>query len=297
MTAKQSAEVGELDPTYPDPLREISQRPERLYLKGRWPLPAAPMFGIVGTRRASSYGLHMAREISRDLARAGAIIVSGMAAGIDAAAHQAALDVGGITVGVLGHGLKWQYPKENKHLYEAMRERATLISEFPYELEPRPALFPQRNRIISGLSRGVVVIEADIKSGALITARFAADQSRDVFAVPGIVSNPMTRGCHLLIKEGAKLVESAEDILQEYEDLFPRHRAVIPSNMAQELGTSGMTVAEIAVFSSLSHIPITVDDLAQVTGLPVDQLAGALLSLELKNRIQALSGQRYAIKN
>lgn len=285
------------DPEYPELLRNISAAPEELHVIGRWPLPKVPAFGIVGTRRASAYGLDMARSISRALVEAGAMIISGMAAGIDAAAHQAALDAGGVTTGVLGHGLKWQYPKENKRLYQAMRERGTLMTEFAYDMQARPSFFPQRNRIISGLSLGVVVIEADRKSGALITARYAADQSRDVYAVPGLAQNPMASGCHYLIKEGAKLVESADDILQEYGDLFPK-RCVLPapqeSLFGQMLDLSDM---EKTVFKALSRFPITVDGLVQATGLPVDQLAGALLSLELKNRIQAFSGQRYATKN
>ncbi len=286
-------DIHETDPTYPEMLRDVSGRPKTLQVMGRWPLAPLPAFGIVGTRRPTPYGLKMARQIAYDLVEAGAMVISGMASGIDAAAHEAALEAGGATVGILGHGLKWEYPHENKRLYAAMKEKGTLISEFPYEAHPLPAYFPQRNRIISGLSKGVVVIEAGKPSGALITARFAGEQGRDVFAVPGSVYNVKAVGCHALIKEGAKLVETADDVLAEYGELWRT-----PGVTRQPLmNVQNLTPVEEKLYQTLSLTPVTMDELLQATGFSVDQLAATLLSLELKNLISAHTGQRYATKN
>jgi DNA processing protein len=212
-----------------------------------------------------------------------------MAAGVDAAAHRASLKEQGWTIGVLGHGFEFQYPRENKNLFEQMAVEGTLITEFPYDFPPRSEHFPQRNRIISGLSKGVVVVEAAEKSGALITARYAAEQGKDVFAVPGSLFQTQSKGSNRLIKEGAKLVESAEDVLDEYGVLRPRVQtsAVSPEALSAE---------ESDLLKQVQNAPLSIDELVELNGKPVDRLAELLLSLELKGRISSMPGQRYVAR-
>jgi DNA processing protein len=296
--------VAEQDADYPKALRELPDRPPVLYIKGRWPLPEGRLIGIVGTRRASAYGLEAAKRFTLDLVSRGVVTVSGLAAGIDTCAHRATVQEGGWTVAVLGHGFGYQFPKENVPLFDEIARKGTLVTEFPYDTRPQSRYFPQRNRIISGLSQGVLVVEAGIRSGALITARCAAEQGRDVFVVPGSIFSPQSHGCHRLIKEGAKLVETAADILEEYlelsspavtgggstDDGFP---PTIRGNDADR----DLTPVEKELLEKLSAIPISVDELVEMSGTPVDRLAEVLLSLELKGRIQAMPGQRYVTYN
>jgi len=288
--------VMDTDADYPKALRELTDRPPVLYIKGRWPLPEGFSIGIVGTRRATPYGLEAAERFTLDLVSRGVMTVSGLAAGIDGCVHRTTLQEGGWTVAVLGHGLGHLFPKENKVLFDEIAKRGTLVTEFSYDTPPRASHFPQRNRIISGLSQGVLVIEAGHRSGALITARYAAEQGREVFVVPGSIYNPQSQGCHRLIKEGAKLVESMEDIFVEYG-----LNAVIPECLSRPpLGTpmavgndSNLNPTEKELVKLFSSIPLSVDELVELSGMPVDRLAEVLLSLELKGRIQAMPGQRY----
>jgi DNA processing protein len=281
--------VVEQDADYPEPLRELEDRPPVLYIKGRWPLPEACAIGIVGTRHASPYGLEVTKRFTADLVQKDVLIVSGLAAGIDACAHRATLQGGGWTVAVLGHGFNYRYPAENASLFEEIEKRGTLITEFACDIQPDARNFPRRNRIISGLSRGVLVVEAGHRSGASITARCAAEQGRDVFAVPGSIFSPQSLGCHRLLKHGAQLVETAEDILEVYGLTAPRP-APVPTPVPND---AGLTSDEKDVARRLSEIPLSVDELIEISGLAFDRLAEVLLSLELKGRIRPLPGQRY----
>lgn len=285
--------VSEKDDDYPEALKGIADRPPVLYVKGRWPLPGKGLIGIVGTRHATPYGLDVTARMTGELVRRRLITVSGLAAGVDACAHRTTLEEGGWTVAVLGHGLGYQYPKENVPLFAEIAARGTLVTEFSYDTKPASENFPRRNRIISGLSEGVLVVEAGQRSGASITARYAAEQGRDVFVVPGSIFNPQSVGCHRLIKEGARLVETAEEILETYglaggECMDPR---------PETAGDDDLSQSEKDLMKLLSSIPFSVDELVELSGLPVDRLAEVLLSLEIKGRIQHLPGQRYATKN
>jgi len=231
----------------------------------------------------------MAGQLSADLVSRGAYTVSGLAAGIDAQVHRITLQEGGYTIGVLGHGFGHRYPRENHALFDQILDRGAWVSEFPYETQPTAMNFPRRNRIIAGLSKIVVVVEAGIRSGALITARYAAEQARDVHAVPGRVGEPHAEGCHRLIKEGAMLVESVDDILGPQTGITPRWER-------REEGRQPEKEEEKVILKALSLDPMPIDTLAERTGLPVDRLAGGLLSLELENFIRVYPGQHYGLK-
>jgi DNA processing protein len=281
--------VADIDETYPAMLRQIADPPPVLYHKGRWPLPEKAI-GLVGTRHPSSYGRSVADRLTTELTVEGYMTVSGLAKGIDTVVHQSTLRAGGHTVAVLGCGFGHVFPAENARLQHQIAEEGTLISEFAISTRPHSLHFPQRNRIISGLSKGVVVIEAGKRSGACITARFGAEQGRDVFAVPGSIFEPASAGCHRLIKEGALLVEKAEDILLELgvaavQSPPPAEPAPLPE---------GLSDTEIQVLQLLTTQSRSADELAEVTGSSFGTVANALLVLELKNLIRSLPGQRYA---
>lgn len=278
----------ELESQYPERLRSLSDRPPVLYVRGLWPPPQETWIGIVGTRRASSYGIQMARSLGSQLARCEVATVSGLALGVDTAAHEATLDADGFTIAALGHGLGHRYPRENGRLFDRIAREGCLVTEFPYSMSPEAGLFPRRNRIISGLSQGVVVVEAGIKSGAMITARYAAEQGRDVYAVPGQALDPRSEGTNLLIKEGATLVESVGDIL----DLGNASNKRNALNLQPE---STLGSQELEIYQALKGNLATVDELAYRLGKRFDQLAGALLSLELKGLIRKEAGQQYGI--
>jgi DNA processing protein len=287
-------EVTPQDADYPQSLRELIDRPEVLYIQGRWPLPQSCRIGIVGTRHATPYGAQATERFTRELVGRGVTTVSGLAAGIDTCAHRATLQEGGWTIGVLGHGFGHAFPRENKPLFDEIRKRGTLVTEFSYDTEPRADHFPQRNRIISGLSEGVLVVEAAQRSGASITARFAAEQGRDVFVIPGSIFSPFSQGCHRLIKEGARLVESAQEILEEYGLATPLSSFPTASGGGSK-SDAGLSSREIEILKMMSANPISVDELVELSNMPVDRLAEVLLSLELKGRIQAMPGNQYAI--
>jgi len=278
------------DADYPQGLRELADPPPVLYIKGRWPLSQNLHIGVVGPRKATLYGLEVAKQFTADFVRRDIVTVSGLAAGVDACCHRVTLDEGGWTVAVLGHGFGHFFPKENIPLFEQIAERGTIVTEFEFDTKPEARHFPRRNRIISGLSKGVLVAEASFRSGALITARYAAEQGRDVFVAPGSIFSPLSRGCHRLIKEGAMLVECAQDILDEYG--FEEHQAMSDVQKAPVLHEP-LNTMEKELLELLSCIPVSVDELADVSGRAADQLAETLLSLELKGRIQAMPGQRY----
>ncbi|MDE2483769.1 MAG: DNA-processing protein DprA [candidate division NC10 bacterium] len=279
------------DGGYPELLAAIHSPPPILYLRGTMRPEDRVAVAIVGSRMASPYGSAIAEQISGELAQRGVTIVSGMARGIDAAAHRGALRAGGRTIAVLGCGLGVTYPSEHAELADQIAAQGALISEFPIFTPPKPSHFPQRNRIISGLARGVVVIEAGLDSGALITANYALEQGRDVFAVPGQVTSRFSRGCHQLIKAGAKLTEGWEDIWEEIEP-----QVVTPAQTVLDLSLvrSPLEPEEILIVDTLEAGPMQIDDLIDRTQLPAGQMASLLLSLMLKGMIEELPGKSFA---
>lgn len=279
------------DEAYPQPLAAIHAAPPILYLRGAMRMEDRVAIGIVGSRKATSYGVAMAEQISEELARRGVTIVSGMARGIDAAAHRGALEAGGRTIAVLGCGLGVTYPPEHGELSDRISENGALVSEFPVFAPPKPDHFPRRNRIISGLSLGVVVVEAGIESGALITANYALEQGREVFAVPGQATARYSRGCHQLIKAGAKLTEGWEDIWEEIEP-----QVGLPMSVGARVVGVGppLDEDEILIADVLEAGPLQIDELIGRTQLPAGQMASLLLSLMLKGVIEELPGKSFA---
>jgi DNA processing protein len=269
------------DADYPALLREIADPPPLLYCKGRRELLGAPALAIVGSRNATAQGVRDAEAFAEALAGAGLTVVSGLALGVDAAAHRGGLRGAGSSIAVVGTGLDRIYPARNRALAHQLAAEGLIVSEFALGTRPLPGNFPRRNRIISGLARGVLVVEAAPDSGSLITARLAAEQGREVFAIPGSIHSPLARGCHALIKTGAKLVESAEDILEE----MAWH--VVTRPLAQQ-----QTVSD-PVLAAMDTAPLTVDSLAERTGLTLDALSAKLLLLELEGHVAQLPGGRY----
>jgi len=274
---------------YPKILLEIPDPPPFLYVKGEPAVPE-PAIAIVGSRRASTYGLMTTARLAGELASHGVAVVSGMARGIDTAAHRGALKEGGQSIGVLGCGIDVVYPPENRKLFEEMAGQGALFSEFPMGTLPLAENFPRRNRIISGISRGVLVVEAVENSGSLITAQYALEQGREVFAVPGNINCSTSRGANRLIKQGAKLVESAEDILEE----LPLRQGRIAGDRAAEHGFS-LTPQEAAVYPLLAGSPLHIDDIIVKSALTVGEVSAILLRLELKGAIMQLPGKNFAI--
>jgi DNA processing protein len=272
-------------------LAAIHSPPPILYLRGTIRPEDRVAIAIVGSRQASSYGCTIAEQISGALAERGVTIVSGMARGIDAAAHRGALRTAGRTIAVLGCGLGVTYPPEHTELADQIAAQGAVVSEFPIFTPPKPSHFPRRNRIISGLSRGVVVIEAGLDSGALITANYALEQGREVFAVPGQVTSRLSIGCHQLIKAGAKLAEGWEDIWEEIE-LQVTPRAPIQQDLIPARGT--LEPEEILIVDALEAGSVQIDDLIGQAQLPAGQMASLLLSLMLKGIIEELPGKRFA---
>jgi DNA processing protein len=275
---------------YPKSLFEIPDPPPFLYTRGELH-SAEPSIAIVGSRRASSYGVLTTSRLAEALGRAGVAVVSGMARGVDTAAHRGTLRCGGRTIGVLGCGIDRVYPPENKDLFDEMAEKGCLVSEFPLGTLPLAENFPRRNRIISGLSRGVLVVEATEKSGSLITAQFALDHGRDVYAVPGNISSANSRGTNRLIKQGAKLVDCVEDILEE----LPGYSAASGAAVAPPPRSFALTPKEAAIYELLARSPLHIDDIITQTELTAAEVSSMLLHLELKGAVLPLPGTHYAI--
>lgn len=286
------------DDDYPVSLRHIHDAPLVLYLKGDRSLMGQQQLAIVGSRNASRAGLEHARAFAAELGQHGLLVTSGMALGVDGAAHAGALDAGFPTIAVIGNGIDRPYPYRHRSLAGRIISKGLLVSEYPPGTEARPAHFPQRNRIISGLSRGILVVEAGLKSGSLITARLALEQGREVFAIPGSVHNPLARGCHELIRQGAVLVETVHDICNEFEcgwsAMTPE--PATPRKGAPEKEAPEMNTREIAVLEALGYDPQSTDDLCAITGLSADQLMQSLLMLELQGLVDSAPGgfQRIA---
>ena len=272
------------DGGYPPALLEIADPPSVLYVRGNPDLLHRRGIAVVGSRNATPQGIQTAESFARHLAAQGLCIVSGLALGIDAAAHRGALAAQGETVAVIGTGADRIYPARNKELAIAIAERGAIVSEFPLGTPAVAYNFPRRNRIISGLARGVLVVEAAPESGSLITARLAAEQGREVFAIPGSIHSPVARGCHKLIKQGAKLVETAQDILEELGNFAAAPMPAAAPSAAPD---------ESPILAALGHDPCSLDDLVERTGQSADQLLPELLSLELGGSLAPLPGNRY----
>ena len=285
------------DADYPAPLKHIHDAPLVLYTRGDRALLGREQIGIVGSRNATRAGLEHARSFAAALGRKGLLVTSGLALGVDGAAHAGALDAGFPTVAVIGNGVDRPYPYRHRTLSDRIAGDGVIVSEYPPGTSAKAGHFPRRNRIISGLSRGILVVEAGLKSGSLITARLALEQGREVFAIPGSVHNPLARGCHDLIRQGAKLVETVDDICEELGAWWSGQNAESPSGTIMETpATADLDSREIAVLEALGYDPQSTDDLCSVTGLPADQLMQSLLLLELQGLVDAAPGgfQRIA---
>lgn len=280
------------DAHYPQALLTIADPPLLLYLRGNPALLQAEALAVVGSRNATAQGLAHAGRFSEDLSRAGLCIVSGLALGIDAAAHEGGLRGPGSTVAVIGTGIDVDYPSRNRALAQRIAEAGCIVSEYALGMPPLAANFPRRNRLISGLARAVLVVEAAAQSGSLITARMAAEQGRDVLAIPGSIHSPLAKGCHQLIRQGAKLVETTQDVLEEMPRFTPRAQVLAriedtaPTVVDDDAATS-------LVMQAMGHDPLGADLLASRCGLDAARLSELLLGLELDGRIELLPGARY----
>ncbi|MBW1779696.1 MAG: DNA-protecting protein DprA [Deltaproteobacteria bacterium] len=284
--------VAYTDPSYPALLREIHNPPMILYVKGK-EIPLAQTFvGVVGSRNSTHYGRKAAERIGLGLALRGAGVVSGLARGIDSAAHRGCLMGKGFTIAVVGTGIDVVYPPSNKTLFKQIEENGALVSEFVTGTPPEPKNFPIRNRIISGLSRGIAVVEATLKSGSLITASLALDQGRDVFAVPGSIDSFKSTGAHFLIKQGAKLIENADDILEEFG--FIGKRTAVNGIPRDAYGTPRhMNASERKVYEIIGDYPVHMDDIVRLGKMDVGEVAGILMKMELEGIVKQLPGKMF----
>ena len=283
------------EPGYPHTLLEIDAAPPLLYVRGQVAALSLPQLAIVGSRNPTGAGCASAREFAAHFVRTGLAITSGLALGIDSAAHEGALAAHGATIAVCATGLDSVYPESNERLADRIAASGALLSEFPPGTPPRAANFPQRNRLISGLSLGVLVVEAARRSGSLITARCAGDQGRDVFAIPGSIHSPQSHGCHQLIRTGAKLVESAQDVLEELRIPIQNQILTLAKSAAAEPG-SGLVAMDKdleILLHALGFAPASLDQLVARTGLSPGPAASMLLMLELQGDIEVAPGGRY----
>lgn len=281
-------------PQYPALLKETVDPPPLLYVKGGIRHLQQPQIAMVGSRRCSRQGSENAFYFARQLAAVGMTITSGCALGIDTQSHSGALaEENGCSIGVLGTGIDVVYPRRNRQLFDQLMTRGALVSEFPLGTQPHRALFPQRNRLISGLSLGVLVVEAALKSGSLITARFALEQGREVFAIPGSIHNPDAEGCHYLIQQGAKLAMDAEDIMVELQGWIPKPSSTAPqkSSALGNASTHTLEPAEQQLLKVIGFDPTNVDDLLDRTQWPIGELQSTLTRLEIKGLIEQTAGR------
>ncbi len=281
------------DAEYPELLRQIYDPPVALYVKGALTAQDKNAVAMVGSRQTTSYGVETARKLAYQLAYVGVTVVSGGARGIDTAAHQGALAGKGRTIAVLGTGINLVFPPENAELFERIAANGAVVTQFPFNRPADKQTFPIRNRIVAGMTLGTVVVEANLTSGALITANFATDYGRQVFAVPGRIDSPRSKGCHDLIKKGAKLCEGAEDVLSEFEYLFPA------SNKPPSPGETGVLPAltlsgnETKVLSAVTEDETHIDEVIRASGLPTPVVSVCLLSLEMKRMVRQLPGKLF----
>jgi len=275
---------------YPALLGHISTPPPVLFVKGDLSLLESPQLAIIGSRQPSVDGRDNAWRFSRSLARSGLTITSGLAAGIDGAAHEGALDQGGKTLAVVGTGIDRVYPSRHKALFETIANKGAVVSEFPLGSAPQVSHFPRRNRIIAGLSLGVLVVEAGIKSGSLITAHQALDAGREVYAIPGSIRNPMTKGCHQLLKEGAKLVECSDDIFEELSALFAFHQHVQHCSPKKEVAPEKRPDLSSELLDAMGFDIISIDALVERTCESVTMLSQKLMLMELEGYVRSVPG-------
>jgi len=286
------------EPEYPQTLLQIYDPPVLLYVRGDPQVLNLPSLSIVGTRRPTLYGTQMAQRLGRDLAARGLVIVSGMARGIDAIGHQGAMDANGRAIGVLGTGIDVCYPKENKKLYEKVLERGTIIGEFPLRTHPAPENFPVRNRIVAGMPLGVVVIEGAQYSGSLITARLAMEFGREVFGVPGNVTQPVSFAPNQLIKQGAKLVSCVEDVIEELPT--PVRAALLQAEQPEAeqrnlLAAASLHGSQKKLYELLNaEEPMPIDDIVERSGLNSSDVLATLFDLEMKGIIRQLPGKQFS---
>lgn len=303
------------DAEYPNRLRNIYDPPFLLYVRGHLPpVDEEPVITVVGTRKCTPYGETCGEKLGYGLAKGGAIVVSGLARGVDAAATRGALRAGGVPIGVVGGGVDVIYPPEHRYLYEDVAAAGAVVSEYPPGTEPDKSHFPVRNRIMAGLAVGTVVVEAPLRSGALITANTALEQGRDLFAVPGPIDAPASAGCNRILRDGGIIVTDPQDVLGHYTERFPdklrleesleepetlgyqarRERAEAPKTVAPSLSVSGLADDQIAVLRALDiEEPRLADDLIAETGIPVRRVLSALTLLELDGHVRQYAGKRY----
>ncbi len=281
------------DEAFPHQLKNIAQSPVLLYVKGQWPEASQQCLGIVGSRQASLYGVGVAKKLAIELVERGVVVVSGLARGIDAAAHAGALEAGGQTIGVVGCGLAHLYPLENARLWRDIPQAGIIVSEFPMLMEPLAKNFPRRNRIISGLSSGIIVVEAALNSGALITVDYALEQGRDVYAVPGPWGCPQSQGVNRLIQQGAKLIMSVDDVWEEMENTQSQTVAAdaVGHRFSEVIEES--LLSERDVFTIITHSPKHIDALAAEMNCSTENLSRPLLDLELKRLVKQLPGKWF----
>lgn len=287
--------VAYTDAAYPGRLRLLPDPPLALFVRGDLDLLDMPQLAVVGSRHPTTGGARTARQFAAHLAAAGLVISSGLAAGIDAAAHAGALAADGLTLAVAGTGLDRVYPAGNRELAHRIAAEGLLISEFPIGTPPRPGHFPRRNRIIAGLALGTLVVEAALQSGSLITARLASEAGREVFAIPGSIHNPMARGCHRLIRDGAKLVETADDVLEELGPLLSD--IVRAPGASDTLASDGAPVSldtqERDVLAAMGFDPTTTDEIVERTGFPANEVSSILLLLEMRGHVSSGAGGQF----
>ena len=284
------------DEDYPPLLREIYDPPMVLYVKGKLTARDKNAVAMVGSRQTTHYGIETARKLAYQLAYVDVTVVSGGARGIDTAAHQGALAAKGRTIAVLGTGINLIAPPENAELFQRVAANGAVITQFPFNRPADKQSFPIRNRIVAGMTLGTVVVEADMHSGALITSNFATEYGRQVFAVPGRIDSPRSKGCHDLIKKGAKLCEGAEDILSEFEYLFPMSNKPPSPGETGVLPALALSANEQAVLDALDGEERVIDEVIRASGLPSSAVSVALLSLEMKRLVKQLPGKLF-VKN
>jgi DNA processing protein len=281
------------DAEYPESLRQIYDPPIALYVKGKLTTKDKNSVAMVGSRRTTHYGIETARKLAYQLAYVGVTVVSGGARGIDTAAHQGALSAKGRTVCVLGTGINIVFPPENAELFERIAGSGAVVTQYPFNRNGDKQSFAIRNRIVAGMTLGTVVVEANLTSGALITANFAVEYGRQIFAVPGRIDSPQSKGCHDLIKKGAKLCEGAEDILSEFEYLFPASNRPPSPGETGTLPALELSENEQKIYDVLSLDELPMDDVIRRSGLPASTVSVALLSLEMKRLIRQLPGKLF----
>ncbi|MTI67460.1 MAG: DNA-protecting protein DprA [Firmicutes bacterium] len=281
-----------LDNTYPDLLKKISMPPKVLFIKGNLILKQKPTIGIVGSRKATEYGKFQSKKFAEELSKLGISIVSGMAKGIDTSAHIGALQGRGKTIAVLGSGVDIIYPKCNNKLYDKIVENGTILSEFPLGTQPIAKNFPKRNRIISGLSLGVLVIEAALRSGTLITVNYALDQGREVFSLPGNVNSINSKGTNKLIKDGAKLTTNIFDVIEEINALKERYNIATK----KKINSNTLSKKELKVINCIINGPIQYDMISYNTGININELCSIIKILKLKGLIKETNGKIFSLK-